>query len=201
LSIFTKLTNTYSSGKFVHRWSRVIGISNPRTLATLLRSDLSLSLSVHWWMLSELPFPETRQCMNSAWIWFRSVDHMNLNLLTQERERICFLEFITSGHSCIIIAKPWLVLWWCLMMHQGTERDKVRFMVLERGPWAFLQGVRQLLRSLVWDSSTQGLVVAAAIRITERVSMLTDLRNRLAVLNGQVCAAVIMPCSRAFASI
>jgi nuclear-control-of-ATPase protein 2 len=84
---------------------------------------------------------------------------------------------------------------------QGTERDKVRFMVLERGPWAFLQGVRQLLRSLVWDSSTQGLVVAAAIRITERVSMLTDLRNRLAVLNGQVCAAIIMPCSRAFASI
>ncbi|CAK9859264.1 unnamed protein product [Sphagnum jensenii] len=69
---------------------------------------------------------------------------------------------------------------------QGTERDKVRFMVLERGPWAFLQGVRQLLRSLVWDSSTQGLVVAAAIRITERVSMLTDLRNRLAVLNGQL---------------
>lgn len=72
-------------------------------------------------------------------------------------------------------------------MEQGGERDKVRFMVLERGPSAFLQGLKHLVRSLFWEeSSTQGLAKLAAIRISERVAMLENLKRLLATVVGEV---------------
>lgn len=72
-------------------------------------------------------------------------------------------------------------------MEQGGERDKVRFMVLERGPFAFLQGLKHLVRSLFGEeSSTQGLAKLAAIRISERVAMLENLKRLLATVVGEV---------------
>ncbi|KAH8950100.1 hypothetical protein BDL97_10G066500 [Sphagnum fallax] len=70
---------------------------------------------------------------------------------------------------------------------QGTDSDKVRFMILERGPWAFFQGVSRLVRACFWEvSPAQGLFSAAASRISERVRVLTDFRTQLATLIGQV---------------
>lgn len=70
---------------------------------------------------------------------------------------------------------------------QGPEQDKVRFMMLERGPVAFLRGLRKIVRSFFLESSlTSGLVSAAYTRINGRVTMLNTLRKRLAVIIGQV---------------
>jgi nuclear-control-of-ATPase protein 2 len=85
--------------------------------------------------------------------------------------------------TLIIKPIPTVTVWWI----QGTDSDKVRFMILERGPWAFFQGVSRLVRSCFWEvSPAQGLFSAAASRISERVRVLTDLRTRLATLIGQV---------------
>ena len=70
---------------------------------------------------------------------------------------------------------------------QGVENDKVSFMIFERGPWAFFQGVKKLVRaSFVEASPGQELAIAASSRISERVSVLADLRDRLATVTGQV---------------
>lgn len=73
------------------------------------------------------------------------------------------------------------------MNKQGIERDKVRFMMLERGPIAFLHGLKKIARSFFLETSlTSGLVSAAYTRINERATMLNTLRKRLAVIIGQV---------------
>jgi hypothetical protein len=60
-------------------------------------------------------------------------------------------------------------------------------MVLERGPWAFYQGVKRFIRSSFVEASPgQELVTAASSRISERVAVLADLRERLASVTGQV---------------
>lgn len=70
---------------------------------------------------------------------------------------------------------------------QGGENDKLSFMILERGPWAFYQGVKRFIRaSFVEASPGQELVTAASSRISERVAVLADLRERLATVIGQV---------------
>lgn len=73
------------------------------------------------------------------------------------------------------------------MEEQGGGNDKLWFMMLERGPWAFIQGVTKLVRaSFVEASPTQELMLAAGSRISERIAVLTDLRERLATIIGQV---------------
>ncbi|KAG0590203.1 hypothetical protein KC19_1G080900 [Ceratodon purpureus] len=70
---------------------------------------------------------------------------------------------------------------------QGSEKDKVKFMMFERGPIAFLRGLRKIARSFLLESTlTSGLVSAAYTRINERVTMLNTLRKRLAIIIGQV---------------
>ena len=60
-------------------------------------------------------------------------------------------------------------------------------MMLERGPWAFILGIRRFLQaSFIEAAPTQGLLAAAGSRISERVSILVDLRERLATITGQV---------------
>jgi nuclear-control-of-ATPase protein 2 len=78
---------------------------------------------------------------------------------------------------------------------QGSEKDKVKFMVLERGPIAFLYGLKKIARSFLLESSlTSGLVSAAYTRINERVTMLNTLRKRLAVIIGQVSSMIFIVC-------
>jgi len=70
---------------------------------------------------------------------------------------------------------------------QGGENDKLSFMILERGPWAFYQGAKRFIRSYFVEASPgQELVTAASARITERAAVLGDLRERLATISGQV---------------
>lgn len=85
---------------------------------------------------------------------------------------------------------------------QGAEQDKVRFMMLERGPVAFLRGLKKIVRSFFLESSlTSGLVSAAYTRINERVTMLNTLRKRLAVIIGQVSSMTFIFCVAAMLSI
>jgi nuclear-control-of-ATPase protein 2 len=64
---------------------------------------------------------------------------------------------------------------------------KVRFMILERGPWAFIQGVSKLVRDSICESSTtQGLVITAVSEISKRMFLLSELQHRLAVALGEV---------------
>lgn len=70
---------------------------------------------------------------------------------------------------------------------QSAEQDKVRFMMLERGPVAFVRGLKKVVQSFFLESSlTSGLLSAAYSRINERVTMLNTLRKRLAIIIGQV---------------
>ncbi|KAG0556391.1 hypothetical protein KC19_11G050300 [Ceratodon purpureus] len=72
-------------------------------------------------------------------------------------------------------------------LSEGGESDKMSFMILERGPWAFYQGVKRFIRaSFVEASPGQELATAASSRISERVAVLADLRERLATIIGQV---------------
>lgn len=60
-------------------------------------------------------------------------------------------------------------------------------MMLERGPVAFVRGLKKVVQSFFLESSlTSGLLSAAYSRINERVTMLNTLRKRLAIIIGQV---------------
>ena len=70
---------------------------------------------------------------------------------------------------------------------------KVRFMILERGPLAFIQGVSKLVRDSIWESSTtHGLVFTAVSEISKRMMLLSDLQHRLAVALGEVSQACLI---------
>eukprot|EP01018_Ginkgo_biloba_P006080 Gb_02814 [translate_table: standard] len=70
---------------------------------------------------------------------------------------------------------------------EGTDARKVRFMVFERGPWAFIEGTIHLVHGFIIEGSpVQHLVLAAASRISERVSVLTSLQRHLATLLAQI---------------
>lgn len=70
---------------------------------------------------------------------------------------------------------------------EGADLHKVNFMVLERGPLAFIQGVAKLVRDCIWECSpTHGLVVTAASQISTRTILLTSLQCRLALVLGEV---------------
>eukprot|EP00250_Pteridium_aquilinum_P008315 c17845_g1_i1 orf=118-1896(+) len=70
---------------------------------------------------------------------------------------------------------------------EGAHMQKVRFMVLERGPLAFVQGVAKLLRDSIWECSpTQGLAVSAVSQISKRTILLYALECRLALVLGEV---------------
>jgi hypothetical protein len=70
---------------------------------------------------------------------------------------------------------------------QGGRSNKLSFMMLERGPWAFFQGISKFIRaSVVGASPGKKLLAAASSRISERVAVLVDLRERLAKITGQV---------------
>lgn len=70
---------------------------------------------------------------------------------------------------------------------KGGRSNKLSFMMLERGPWAFFQGISKFIRaSVVGASPGKKLLAAASSRISERVAVLVDLRERLAKITGQV---------------
>ncbi|MCO5547181.1 hypothetical protein L7F22_000624 [Adiantum nelumboides] len=70
---------------------------------------------------------------------------------------------------------------------EGAHMQKVRFMVLERGPLAFVQGIAKLVRDCIKEHSpTQGLAVIAASQISKRTVLLHALESRLALVLGEV---------------
>ncbi|EFJ26292.1 hypothetical protein SELMODRAFT_98278 [Selaginella moellendorffii] len=70
---------------------------------------------------------------------------------------------------------------------QGSDMMRIRFMVLERGPHAFVEGLACMVRALISEgSATQKLVYDASCRITERMTMLRIIQEQLAVLLAQV---------------
>lgn len=70
---------------------------------------------------------------------------------------------------------------------EGSNAQKVYFMVFERGPWAFIDGTAQLIRDFVAEGSgMQQLCCSASIHISERINILTSLRFSLATFLAQV---------------
>lgn len=71
---------------------------------------------------------------------------------------------------------------------QGERNAKLRFALLERGPWAFGQGSVALLLGLFDKKPTIDLLVSAAsTRITDRITILSLLQSRIAAILAQVC--------------
>ncbi|KAH7439498.1 hypothetical protein KP509_04G064900 [Ceratopteris richardii] len=70
---------------------------------------------------------------------------------------------------------------------EGTHSQKVKFIVLERGPVAFVHGISKLVKDCIYEySPTQGLAALAASEISERTILLHALECRLALLLGEV---------------
>nr|GEU85956.1 protein DGS1, mitochondrial [Tanacetum cinerariifolium] len=70
---------------------------------------------------------------------------------------------------------------------EGSNSQKVYFMVFERGPLAFFDGSGKLIHDYVFEGTgMQNLSSAAAAHISERISVLTSLRYSLATFLAQV---------------
>nr|XP_043632148.1 protein DGS1, mitochondrial [Erigeron canadensis] len=70
---------------------------------------------------------------------------------------------------------------------QGSDSQKVYFMVFERGPRAFLDGSGQLIHDYVFKGDgVQNVSASASAHISERISVLTSLRYSLATFLAQV---------------
>ncbi|XP_057955814.1 protein DGS1, mitochondrial [Malania oleifera] len=69
---------------------------------------------------------------------------------------------------------------------EGSNAQKVYFMIFERGPWAFIDGMLQLIRECVVKGSSLHLYHSASAQISERISILTSLRYSLATFLAQV---------------
>ncbi|KAL6175027.1 hypothetical protein ACLB2K_051670 [Fragaria x ananassa] len=69
---------------------------------------------------------------------------------------------------------------------EGSKGQKIKFMVLERGPQAFVEGSIQLLRGSDGEgSSMQNMCLSASAHISERIAVLTSLRSALATFLAQ----------------
>ncbi|XP_068641616.1 protein DGS1, mitochondrial-like isoform X2 [Aristolochia californica] len=72
-----------------------------------------------------------------------------------------------------------------------TDKQKVYFMVLERGPWAFIEGSSQLLHGIATEGySVQHLCHSATVSINERIAVLTGLQHSLALFLAQLYTEV-----------
>ncbi|PIN00768.1 hypothetical protein CDL12_26728 [Handroanthus impetiginosus] len=70
---------------------------------------------------------------------------------------------------------------------EGSNARKAYFMICERGPYAFINGTLQLMRDCLADgSSIQKLYCSASSHISERISVLTNLRYFLAIFLAKV---------------
>ncbi|KAK6925507.1 Nuclear control of ATP synthase 2 [Dillenia turbinata] len=74
---------------------------------------------------------------------------------------------------------------------EGSNFQKVYFLMFERGPWAFIDGTIQFLRESYMDGlRMQHLCHSASCYISERINMLTTLRNSLATFLAKVYVEV-----------
>lgn len=78
----------------------------------------------------------------------------------------------------------------CLMFFQGSNSQKLYFMVLERGPRALIDGTVVLARGCVSDggasTAMQQYSQLASGYISERINVLSALRSALAVFLSEV---------------
>lgn len=100
------LGHLHKSYKFVHMWFRVISISNLKTLPIMLDSNFFfLFLLLDDWGITNI------------WFIFKFVDHIQIWTYYKKKGKDFFWDVICKEHSYVMIIKPWLVLWWCLMIH------------------------------------------------------------------------------------
>ncbi|KAK4772569.1 hypothetical protein SAY86_014344 [Trapa natans] len=78
---------------------------------------------------------------------------------------------------------------------EGSNSQKIYFMLFERGPWAFVDGTVKLVKdSVVQGSSIQQLCSSASSHISQRIAMLNGLRFSLATFLAQVYIEVDRSC-------
>ncbi|KAM5571694.1 protein DGS1, mitochondrial [Rosa sericea] len=69
---------------------------------------------------------------------------------------------------------------------EGSKAQKVKFMMLERGPQAFVDGTIQLIRGYDGEgSSIQNMCLSASAHMSERIAVLSSLRSSLATFLAQ----------------
>lgn len=72
-------------------------------------------------------------------------------------------------------------------LFQGSRGQKVYFMIFERGPRAFVDGIVQLIRNCISEGSgIQNIYCSATSHIYDRINILTSLRFSLATFLAQV---------------
>lgn len=70
---------------------------------------------------------------------------------------------------------------------EGSRGQKVYFMIFERGPRAFVDGIVQLIRNCISEGSgIQNLYCSASSHIYDRINILTSLRFALATFLAQI---------------
>lgn len=81
-----------------------------------------------------------------------------------------------------------------VLLYQGSMSEKVRFMLFERGPWAFFDGSGQLIHDYVYlgTPGMHNLSSSASAHISERISVLTSLRYSLATFLAQVSYLLLL---------
>ncbi|XP_024027964.1 protein DGS1, mitochondrial [Morus notabilis] len=74
---------------------------------------------------------------------------------------------------------------------EGTNAQKVYFMLFERGPRAFFDGTIQFIREFVTEGScAHHLILSTSAHISERIAILSNLRCSLAAFLAEVYAEV-----------
>ncbi|BBH02410.1 dgd1 suppressor 1 [Prunus dulcis] len=109
------------------------------------------------------------------------------SMVTTEASRVCdvlhdILEHIFSNlHNIQKNMQFWQ------SRAEGSNAQKVNFMVLERGPQAFIEGTIQLIHGCVAEgSSIKNICLSASAHISERIAILTNLRCSLATFLAEV---------------
>ncbi|KAF5181898.1 Dgs1 protein [Thalictrum thalictroides] len=167
------LVNFYTS----QLWRRFAGLFPTRDsdlLAKLSNFYFRTSRARSWKRKPGLPLPLPSSSLESSVV------------LTEASRVFDVLEDILDHiFSSLHIIQKNLQFWQCKA--EGTNAQKVYFMVFERGPHAFIDGTLQLLRGCETNGSRmQYLYHSAAAHITERIAILTNLRHCLATFLAQV---------------
>lgn len=147
-------------------------------LNQLFRSKVDWNLK----MKKELQGKSVSSKVLPSWLDKRSVNSFQLimldNFLMQSIWSLSFWFLLKLG--CVLMS---LFSW----NFQGTNAQKVYFLICERGPRAFFSGTVQLMRQSFKDGfSIEHVARDASLYIAERITILRNLRCHLAVFVAQV---------------
>ncbi|KAL5719467.1 hypothetical protein ACHQM5_012239 [Ranunculus cassubicifolius] len=156
-------------------WRRILGVlPSFDSLTNLSNSYLRSSRARSWRRKPGLPLPLPSNSLESS-------------LVLTEASRIFDVLEDVLDHIFYDLHNIQKNLEFWQSRSEGTNAQKVYHMILERGPLAFLDGTFRLVRGCVTQGPhLQNLYRSSAAHISERVAMLTYLRQSLATFLAEV---------------